>query len=207
MPRTTGVLFLTAAMLSLALAQAAAAHVIGMMDQYSVEPPSPTATVNAVGYLDLSLPENHMGQEFVPQLPGIDSVEFDQWSPSVDSHVTIHLGSLAGPIVGTSLPLPPPTGTGVIVMHYDFPSMVPLVPGYLYTFELMSPGLAVFAFYLDQSGPGLAYPFGSAIIGNDIAPDLQADLMFREGLTPEPATLALLGLGVAGLVARRRNKK
>lgn len=37
-------------------------------------------------------------------------------------------------------------------------------------------------------------------------PDISADMAF-EVLTPEPATLALVGLGLAGLAARRRGRK
>jgi hypothetical protein len=69
------------------------------------------------------------------------------------------------------------------------------------TFEINSGGEVEF---LVPTGPG-EYPVLQATLMDAGMSDTLSS--FRAQITPEPATMALLGLGAAGLVARRRNKK
>lgn len=61
------------------------------------------------------------------------------------------------------------------------------------------------------SSPTSAYVAGAANVGAGVAayynfgnPVIQADVEYQIGLIPEPATMALLGLGLAALARRRR---
>ena len=149
------------------------------------------------------------GQEFTPALPSLDVVEllFDgpggTFPPNIPGQfsVGIHTGSVAGPVVGTSLSVTLLTGIFREVVPFQFPTSVPLVPGDLYSIEinrLSDPDLPFFVGATDMA----TYPGGSAVINGLSRPDL--DLFFREGprsaiVVPAPRTLALLGSGLVAL--------
>jgi hypothetical protein len=69
------------------------------------------------------------------------------------------------------------------------------------TFEITSGGELEF---LVPTGPGEYPVLQATLMDAGMSETLSS---FRAQITPEPATMALLGLGVASLVARRRNKK
>ena len=121
---------------------------------------------------------NANAQEFTPTLDALDVVEvfIGPRDPATVAVVNIRIGSITGPIIGTSLPTGPTPGSQIV--HFDFPSAVPLVPGDLYVYEVsfLSGG---FAFV---TGPN-TYPGGRAIMSGVPQPDL--DSSFREGLSSD----------------------
>jgi hypothetical protein len=138
---------------------------------------------------------NANAQEFTPTLDALDVVEIfiGPRNPDTVAVVNIRIGSITGPIIGTSLPTGPVPGSPIV--HFDFPSRVPLVPGDLYVYEVstLSGG---FSFC---TGPN-TYPGGRAIVFGVPRPDV--DSFFRLGVSSDvPATIckeAILSPVVSG---------
>jgi Polyglycine hydrolase-like, structural repeat len=121
---------------------------------------------------------NANAQEFTPTLDALDVVEIfiGPRNPDTVAVVNIRIGSITGPIIGTSLPTGPVPGSPIV--HFDFPSTVPLVPGDLYVYEvsILSGG---FNFC---TGPN-TYPGGRAIMFGVPHPNI--DSFFRLGVSSD----------------------
>jgi hypothetical protein len=152
----------------------------------------------------------YFGQSFTPTLTGIDAVELLMVTSGSSSTVFIELLAGSG-TVGAAIAS---TGSVTIInttfemVHFDFPSTVPLIPSSTYTFAFnYASGDAPLHQYssLNPYAGGMAFDEG-----NLSRPEY--DFVFSEGLhgvIPEPSTLviwSLLGICGIGIGWRRRRK-
>lgn len=123
-----------------------------------------------------------VGQTFTPSFAGLDTVELwvaDQWYPECSGgggelRVNIRDGTVDGPIVGSSSPVTlPRCYTGIA--HFDFRSLVPLVPGKLYVVEIAASGDNFGVVWQQIPDP---YLHGSGIALGEPGPDV----WFQAGL-------------------------
>jgi hypothetical protein len=147
----------------------AAANDLAVIDQENV----PT---NQSGLL---FPYFSIGQEFTPELGGLDAVVlWAQSGPEVDTtvQVVIRRGTITGPVVGASQETPVAAGT-IGEIEFAFPSLVPLMPGKVYVLELLSVDNVSWYVQYDNDG---SYPGGRAVTNG--TPSESLDLWFQEGL-------------------------
>lgn len=185
-----------------------AASPIAVVDQQN---PGPFTTTNGV-----TVPF-YFGQSFTPTLSGIDAIEFLLGGANATVVVDILGGvsgsdGLGGTVIATSLPVSYNIPSGQQVIHFDFASTVALTPGQTYVARLHNLSGQLFV----RHTQGNAYT-GGQFLHQGFAPSTFSgtDLVFREGLhaqltpVPEPATLALWGVGVvaAGAVTRLRRRR
>jgi len=153
------------------------------------------------------------GQSFMPSLSGVDFVVLN--IEAAGGHASTPPGNYlleirqgqgdSGPLLGTSNPVLLPTGLPPTNIEFDFSSVVPLMPGDLYSLVVNNAdpgsGSNFLVGYSTAAGYSAGSGFGSAT--GDY------DLYFQEGLiVPEPATLGMLAAGFvgAGLMRCRRKR-
>jgi len=123
--------------------------VLSMATIFSIGLPSPPATAHGnidqsftgpctafVGFLGQSGPS---GQEFTPTVSNLVGVDLILREPQGggNAKVNIKTGSVAGSIIGTSNTVPV-SGAGDLIVHFDFPITVPLIPGNLFVIDVSS---------------------------------------------------------------------
>lgn len=146
-----------------------------------------------------------VGQSFTPTLTSLSWVELYMEGghiagrPSATVLVRIRQGSITGPILATS-------GSQTVsdnyfdYLHFDFATPVALTPGQPYVIQPKVTSASV-SFYTDGRRQD-TYSGGTAIF--NVSPDQSADLMFREGIVPEPSSSAAIAIMVvAGWQLRR----
>jgi PEP-CTERM motif len=154
------------------------------------------------------------GQSFTPTLTGLDFVVLNVVAqsghgstPPGDYVTEIRVGQGdSGVLLGTSDPVTLATDMPPTAIEFDFPSVVPLVPGTLFSIVARQVDLDDGSNFLVGFTFDAGYPSGSGFGG--VPGDY--DLYFQEGLrvTPEPTTLVLSAIGLIGLafVARKRKR-
>lgn len=147
------------------------------------------------------------GQSFTPALPAIDFIrlKFQDGDPADGLGATIYLNlrstSITGPILATTDSVSMANGFSGVA-NFFFPNTIPLSAGTAYYFDL---GL--------QSGgtwnadvEGFSYAGGEAYSKG--LPSPGSDYWFREGvIVPEPTSTALLLMGTAIFLYRRRAQR
>ena len=125
-----------------------------------------------------------LGQEFTPTFFSLDVVELQMNSQSTSVggsvFVQIRAGTIAGPILGTSLTVNIPPGTAINVAHFDFAAPVPLAPGAIHVIDIIGVTGSLGVFTAGGFGNN-TYPGGAAIASGVIQQD--DDLWFREGFS------------------------
>ena len=183
---------------------------------------APIATVDQQNLLWTGLPgvgTNHsFGQSFVPTLTGIDAIEFDLRIVSgAPVAGVVHLrdgvigaDGLAGPILATSAPVVI-SGSTPLTYQFVFSSTVALTPGQSYVGHFVAPtNTSVMGFRAHDfnSNPTDVYPAGQFVwSGFPVAGQDRFDMVFTEGLIPEPVSAGLTLVGVVTVVAAQRRAR
>src|SRR5437762_12455914 len=148
-------------------------------------------------------PENQLAQSFTPSLNAVGFVQlrslftFPQGN-TVTVAVNLRQGAYDGPIISSTDPL-------VIIGFADVgtfysPGNIPLTAGQMYFFEPMLKSAGSVDVGFKSPSP---YDRGD-LISNGVPSGGLGDLWFREGtVVPEPATFALVGLGLGVICLRR----
>jgi hypothetical protein len=148
------------------------------------------------------------GQSFTPSLSAVGFVRFYLWDgkfgagSNLTTYVTLHSGSITGPVIGTSDPILLAPGFNA-PQDFLFPSPIPVTPANTYYFQLVgqssTPWLNNFGFL--YSG-GNAFALGAPFIYFPTA-----SLWFREGVVvPEPSACLLGLIAACALVHARRRR-
>jgi hypothetical protein len=166
-----------------------------------------------------------MGQEFTPTLNAVQFVKLylqdagSDIGPGTSFEVNIRSGTITGTILGTSsvVAVPDNLNLGIgnlanfTVTRFDFTTPVALTPGQVYVIDIVQlPPIVVGNSNFEAAGGPLnssTYPGGRAIVNGAAMPNF--DFAFQEGIptaVPEPASIVLCGIGLAGLGVRAKRR-
>lgn len=137
-----------------------------------------------------------IGQSFTPSLTSLNFVNLLTENGSATVKVNIRLGSMSGPVLGTSQPTVIPFSNSPSVSSFRFSTPVALSPGDIYVIE---PFVVCGNTLIGSTGTN-DYARGNQILGG--AARTNNDLWFQEGISvPERSGWLLLGTGLLGLLA------
>jgi len=156
-----------------------------------------TNTVRPLGMVSHNLLYfSPLGQSFTPTLTSLNFVNLLTENGSATVKVNIHLGSMSGPVLGTSQPTVIPFSISPGVSSFRFSTSVTLIPGDVYVIE---PFVVCGNTLIGSTGIN-DYVGGDQILGG--ATQANNDLWFQEGISvPERGRWLLLGTGLLGLLA------
>jgi hypothetical protein len=148
------------------------------------------------------------GQSFTPSLPALDVVDLslsttaDVPSTAVTLHLDLFSGmGFTGTLLGSSNPVTV-SQFGFHLVEFNFPSLIPLVPGNVYSFQIIGGG------YEELGSLGNLYTGGTEMDSGGNPGNGTFDLVFAEGLSvPEPSSFLLCVCGGLVTVTARRKRK
>jgi hypothetical protein len=163
----------------------------------------------------LNIQTEPLTQSFVPALSAIGFVQFEFWDISGNGNngATVYVNLWSGSpnvnsatLLGSTTPVYMPNGFGSSipgVTNFYFSTLLTLTPGQTY---YLQPVVQSGDNPWDIWNPGDTYSSGQ-LYGSGAFFQPSTDLWFREGVVPEPSTLALCSFsGILGYTLRRRSK-
>jgi hypothetical protein len=169
---------------------------------------APILTIDQQSTIATGYGQLFRGQTFTPTLDRVDAFELVLSAADGASSTTVRLDLYAGAGFG-GIPIASSAATfsgGFQTVH--FVPGAALLPGAIYTVHFVRTGGAEFLVRMAEGNP---YAGGTAYVG--ATPQPIFDLVFTEGLhtavqtaIPEPASLALVLAGLAGLGLARRHR-
>ncbi len=142
-----------------------------------------------------------VGQSFTPAFDSIDFFRLFVYGsgPPCTVFGNLRANSITGSVVGVSAPLSlNGTFSGPITLLFS--NSISLIPGTTYYLQPVAQSPVTWGTYAGQYG----FAGGDAYYQGSLMPNV--DLWFREGITPEPSSGALLILGGCTLFWSRRSR-
>jgi hypothetical protein len=159
-----------------------------ILDQTNTEPPQGKLSQSLLNFFPL-------GQSFTPTLTSMNFVNLLTEGGRATVEVNTRMGSISGPILGTSLPTVIPFSNSPSVSSFRFSTPLKLIAGRLYVLQ----PLVVSGDTLIGSMDTNNYVGGNQILGG--VAQTKNDLWFQEGISvPERRGWLLLGMGLIGLL-------